>query len=115
MAAPSIVIGACAACGDPEGLHVFAMPTAGPAEIVKQGDSPVIWTSPGLTKATMGAPAACGKCGAKHELRMLIVEELQLPMGFVPLDLEDTPAPAVPADDKRYKTECRSPSPVAGR
>jgi hypothetical protein len=68
-------------------MTVFAHPLEGGPEIFAPTETNgIVWVSPGLCKATMGAAATCSKCGAEHQLRMLIVEELKLPMGFFPVE-----------------------------
>jgi transcription elongation factor Elf1 len=86
MGAPSRVIGDCPNCGNPEALTVFAPPAEGEPETFNGAHQPIIWVTPGLCKATMGANVSCGACGQDFQLRMLIVEELKLPMGFFPVE-----------------------------
>lgn len=88
MAVPSRVRGGCAVCHAPSAMTVFAPVLEGEPEIFDGGHEGIIWVSPGLTKATMGATAKCSECGAEHQLRMIMVEELKLPMAFVPVGEE---------------------------
>jgi hypothetical protein len=69
-------------------MTVFAAPSEGEAENFDSGHESIVWVTPGLCKATMGANAACSNCGAKHQLRILMVEEMQLPMGFIAVEDE---------------------------
>ena len=84
MGVPSRVISDCPHCGNPEALTVFAAPTYGDIEnFAPEGDSTLIWVSPGFGKATMGAVASCGACGTDFQFRMIMVEQLKLPMKFI--------------------------------
>ncbi len=80
----------CPECGEPAGLEANCLihDCDDPKTFDAEDGSSIIWADMATVKGTSGQIVTCGGCNTSFQLRLMVLEEQKLPMGFFTMEEE---------------------------